>query len=297
MSLLSSTQGTPERVWSLISLLAASGGRLERATAADCLNPGFTENTIQVAEKPSAFSQTLGAATSLGVVEAVHTDLQLDPACPTDSYAAFCDWVHARLISLDSTEKDAVVLETFAWVAVETDRQGSCNWLHDATNDAFADAADKALPPGDDDDGDRRINTVKLAAWRRWLLSLGLAVPLTIVGAAAHPLVDSRVARVVRSLEGQAGQDLSADAFLALLAPRLPYLDGGRMFLEAARRVGHALAPRRLSPILSATLRNLHDDGLIEMQLQGDAGNLMHLHQDRTHKVASFNSVVLTGAA
>lgn len=297
MSLLSSTQGTPERVWSLVSLLAANGGSLERTTAGECLNPGFTENTMHVLEKPTAFSQTLGAATSLGAVEADRTDLRLHTSCPTDSYAAFCDWVHARLVSLDSSEKDAVVLETFAWVAVETDRQGSSNWLHDATNDAFADAADKALPPSEDDDGERRINTVKLASWRRWLVSLGLAVPLPISGAAAHPMVDSRVARVLKSLGEQGGQDLSADAFLALLAPRLPYLDGGRMFQEAARRVGHALAPRRLSPILSATLRNLHDDGLIEMRLQGDAGNLMHMYQDRTHKVASFNSVVLKGAA
>src|SRR3954471_17443507 len=125
MSLLSSTQGTPERVWSLISLLAANDGALGRTEAAEWLNPGFTRGGETVSEKPTAFAQTLGAATSLGAVQADKGTLLLNSSCNVGSYTAFCDWVHQTLTSLNNSEKDAVVLETFAWLAVESDRQGS----------------------------------------------------------------------------------------------------------------------------------------------------------------------------
>src|SRR3546814_8574355 len=101
MSLLSSTQGTPERVWSLVSVIAGNGGALCKADAAAWLNPGFTRNGESVQEKPTAFGQVLGAATSLGAVEADAAMLRLNPSCCVASYAAFCDWVHDTLVALD----------------------------------------------------------------------------------------------------------------------------------------------------------------------------------------------------
>src|SRR3546814_8755062 len=94
MSLLSSTQGTPERVWSLVSVIAGNGGALCKADAATWLNPGFTRNGESVQEKPTAFGQVLGAATSLGAVEADAEMLRLNNSCCVASYAAFCDWVN-----------------------------------------------------------------------------------------------------------------------------------------------------------------------------------------------------------
>src|SRR3546814_109022 len=259
MSLLSSTQGTPERVWSLVSVIAGNGGTLSKADAAAWLNPGFTRNGESVQVKPTAFSQVLGAATSLGAVEADAATLRLTPACCVTSYATFCDWVHDTLIALDSADKDAVVLETFAWLAVEADRQGAAGWINEWTNDAFADAADQALPEGADDDGDRRINKDKLPSWRRWLMCLGLMVSLPLPSQ-LYPLADGRLIRELARVGTHRDQEVSADAFLAGLAVRLPYLDGGRMFLEATRRLGHSPAPRRLSPILSAALRNRSEE-------------------------------------
>src|SRR3546814_16325269 len=66
-----------------------------------------------------------------------------------------------------------------------------------------------------------------------------------------------------------------------------------RMFLEATRRLGHSPAPRRLSPILSAALRNLHDDGLIELRLRGGSGHVMRLASGHTHKPQAFHAVVV----
>ena len=300
MSLLSSTQGTPERVWSLVRALADNGGALDRTEASGWLNPEFTRHGQPAKENSSAFKQTLSAATSLGIVDVDRTELRLNRACTASSFVDFCDWVHGSLIGLDSAKKDAVVLETFAWLVVETDRKKSTNWIHEGTNDGFADAADASLPLGTDDDGDRRINTTKLPSWCRWLVSLGLAVWLPVrTHSIPHPFPDSRVMRALRSVIARenVNKELFADEFLSLLAPHLPYLDGGRMFSDAARRISHAPTPRRLSPIFSTTLRNLHDEGAIELRLHGDAGNLMHLSHDSTHKIASFCSVLLRGVA
>lgn len=293
MSLLSSTQGTPERVWSLIAAVSASGRVIERAEAVSWLNPGFIKDGSEFKEKPDAFSQTLGAATSLGAVEAEKGALRLGPTFHAQAYPDFADWTHDRLVGLSSDEKDAVILETYAWMAVESDRQGSIGWIHDLPRDAFADAADKALPEGADDDGQRRINTTKLPAWRGWLLFLGLLVPMP--GMQPYPSAEARAARELDRCSLPRNEEIPAETFLKALAARLPYLDGGRMFVEAAQRIGYAPAPGRLSPLMSATLRGLHDEGFIELRLRGDAGSVVRLTGNATHKVQSFHAVVVKG--
>lgn len=299
MSLLSSTQGTPERVWSLIGALAANGGTLPRSEAHDWLNPGFLVADQTISEKATAFAQTLGAATSLGVVRPEAGLLRLDPSCTATAFGDFCDWVHDRLVSLDSHAKDAVVLETYAYIAAESHRQGSLAFVHSWTADAFADAADKALPDEADDDGERRINRTKLPTWRRWLDCLGLSIALPGVSL-SHPSADARLAREVSHIAvgpEETGIELPAEACLQRLAQRLPYLDGGRMFAETARRIGHAPSRRQLSPLLSASLRNLHDEGVIELRLRGDAGDVVHLSPESTHQVQTFHGVMILGGA
>lgn len=295
MSLLSSTQGTPDRVWSLISALLVSGGALDRATAAEWLNPGFVQNGSVVQEKQDAFLQTLGAATSLGAVTADGKTLLLNPSLEAREFPAFCDWVHDRLVNLDSGEKDAVVLETYAWLAVQSLQEGGLSWVHDWTASRFADAADGALPDATDDDGARRINTSKLSTWRRWLLALGLLVPIPF-SAQPHPAAESRVALELRRMNFPKGAEIDADRFLDELAVRLPYLDRGRMFTATARRMGHAPTSAKVSPLLSATLRNLHDEGVIELKLRGDAGQVVRLFEDSSHRIQAFHGVVVTGA-
>lgn len=294
MSLLSSTQGTPERVWSLIAAVSAGGGEIERGEAMNWLNPGFTKDGSEYKEKSDAFAQTLGAATSLGAVEAEKGVLRVGSTFHAEGYLDFADWTHDRLVALSNGEKDAVILETYAWMAVESDRQGSIGWVHDWTRDAFADAADKALPEGADDDGQRRINTTKLPAWRGWLLFLGLLVPMP-ASMQPHPSAEARAARELGRASLPRNREILAEAFLKALAARLPYLDGGRMFVETTQRIGYAPAPGRLSPLMSATLRGLHDEGLIELRLRGDAGSVVRLTGSSTHKVQSFHAVVVKG--
>ena len=68
MSVLSSPQGTPERVWSLVAGLVALGGETDRETFDALLNPGYVKDGEQVRAKDTLAANALGAASSLGVV-------------------------------------------------------------------------------------------------------------------------------------------------------------------------------------------------------------------------------------
>jgi hypothetical protein len=168
-------------------------------------------------------------------------------------------------------------------------------WVHSWTTDSFADAADKALPEGEDDDGQRRINRTKLPAWRRWLVALGLYVPMPTLF--PHPSPESRVSRELSELGSEEAGNWAADRFTIELARRMPYLDGGIMYTNAAKRMGVTAAERRLSPILSSALRNLHDEGSLTLHFLGDAAGFLQLWPDRTHKLQAFHAVQLNRGA
>lgn len=292
MSLLSATQGAPDRVWALVCALRSAGGVAPRAFADDWLNPGFERRETLVQEKPEAAAQTVYAAASLGAVATDDGQLTVASDCPVRE-AEFRDWTHDRLAALDSGEKDAVVLETYAWMAAESDRQGSTRWMQEWTRDRFADEADKALPEGADDDGQRRVNTTKMPALRRWLEYVGLMTSLPLPNALPQAAPTARLIRELRRDGAPTGQEIAAAEFLARLARRCPYLDGGRMFEAAARRIGHRPEPRRLSPLLTAALHDLDDAGLLSLGVRGDSGDVYRMAPNQPHRIQSVQFVVL----
>jgi len=80
------------------------------------------------------------------------------------------------------------------------------------------------------------------------------------------------------------------------LAERVPYLDGGHMYVEAAKRIQHTPTARKLSPLLSSALRDLNDVGALELRLRGDTGDVVRL-APMTHSIQSFHAVVINGDA
>ncbi|WP_434730726.1 hypothetical protein [Rhizobium binae] len=297
MSILSSTQGTPERVWSLVSIIAANDGKIERTEASDWLNPGFVRDQQKVVEKSEAFGQVLGAATALGAVQVEGKLLQLHPTCPTGDIAAFADWCHDQLCALTSDQKDAVILETYAWVAARSLELRETRWFGVMPREELADAADRALPEGKDDDGERRINTSKLASWRRWLRFFGLMEELPLTAAKPHPSSTLRLEREIAKSTLPRDTEIPADEFLAAFRTSMPYLDGGRMFFESMRRQGFTADSKILSPILSSALRDLHDAGTIELGILGDLSSYVGMTGDNNHRVSEFHAVEIRGAA
>lgn len=285
MSLLSSTQGTPERVWSLINLLQAHEGRLPRESVFEWLSPTFVQAGQKRVISGEPDGQAVGAATSLELVERDGASLALTASAPV-SFQAFSDQVHARLCSIDETDPDYVVLETFAWVAVEVERRQSTGWAASSPQE-FADAAEHALGGSDE----RRFNSTKLPPWRRWITLLGLGVDLPGVG--FYPYVTERVRRELTSSGLQAGVELKAAEVLAALARRAPYLDGGALFNSVAERVGVRLPSRRVTRLLSTALRDLHEEGALALTVRGDASELIELAPDGQHPIKTVQTIVL----
>jgi hypothetical protein len=291
MSVLARPQGTPERVWSFVGGLAALGGRAPRDEMEALFNPGYVSDGVTVLTKPDLAADTLGAATSLEVVGADRVDVWLEEGLAIAGYRDFADLIHDRLCGPEPGDKNGVILEAYAWVAAQSDKEGGLSFVYDWTREDFADRANEALIG--EEDGGRLMNTTKVPAWRRWLALLGLSVAMPVSRLVDFPLPSARMARELQRSGLAAGQDLTASALLVKIAERQPYLDGGRLFKQACERIGHAPKPRRASPLLSAALRDLHDLGALELRPRGDSPESVLLTGDRLHQIQSFHSAVI----
>ncbi|RWL75136.1 MAG: hypothetical protein EOR69_31955 [Mesorhizobium sp.] len=290
MSVLARPQGLPERVWSLVAGLEAIGGSTDRETFEALINPGFTKDDDFVQTKPELARDTLGAASSLGLLEFDRNEATLKSCFASADDLA--DHIHDHLANLAPGDTNSVMFETYAWLVAESDRQGSLSWIYEIDRKAFADQANAVLV-GQDEDG-RLMNDTKVLPWRRWLAFMGLGVPLPLgSGVPDYPSAASRIAREVRRAGFSDGEEIPADRFLATLAERMPYLDGGRLFAEACARIGHVPRQRSLSPLVSAALWDLHDDGTMTLRPRGDSKDAFRLSGDPSHSVQTFNLVIV----
>lgn len=295
MALLSATQGTPERVWSLLTILAAHDASMERQVLTSWLNPRFIEGGQVAKEEKTAVDQTIQAAHGLRLVDSSQRNqVRLLVGDVPEDQNAFADLVHEKLIALPADEADAVLLEAFAWQVIQVELVGSTRWIDDWTNEQFADQANAALsPPGWT--GERRFNSTKRAPWRRWMEFLSLSTSLP--SGHNYPYVTSRVERELHRGDLPVGQEVPAEEFMKMVANRLPYLDGGRIFSEYAARLSYSSAPRSVSRVLSTALRDLQEDGVITLVLHGDSSDNYTLASDAFSRTRSFGTVVIHGAS
>jgi hypothetical protein len=291
MSVLSNPQGVPERVWSLVGGISALGGSTDRESLDRLINPGFVKDGLNVRTDPKLAANALGAATSLHLIEANRDEARLTVPSDLGSASQFADAVHDRLIALPDDDNDRVLLEAYAWVAAESDRQGNLAWIYEWGRDAFADEANKGLVG--EDEGGKPMNPTKAVAWRRWLSFLGLGVQMPMGNLVDFPSPASRIAREIERAHLKNGEELTATKFIALLAERMPYLDGGRLFKQACERISHQPKARRLSPLLSAALRDLHDEGTVSLRPRGDSTDAVLLADDPAHEIQTFNLVII----
>jgi hypothetical protein len=290
MTLLSSPQGTPERVWSLVAGLSALGGSLPRTTYEALLNPGFERDGVEVKAKATLASDAHNAALSLTLVDSARDKVSLAVPLP-ETFPQFADLVHDRLTALGTGDGDAVLLEGYAWMVAESDRQNGLEWIYQAGREEFADKANAGLTG-------KEMNSTKAVAWRRWLAFLGLGVPMPSDRSAPnYPSPASRILREIERAGVERGAVLPASEFVALIGFRMPYLDRGRLFVQACQRIGHTPPVGRLSPLLSAALRDLHDDQSLRLVPSGDAADRIRLSADSSHAIDAFTTVVLLPGA
>lgn len=125
---------------------------------------------------------------------------------------------------------------------------------------------------------------------------LGLAVQLP-VRLSFHPDVTRRVDIELRRAALPTGVPLPVETVLQTLAQRMPYLDRGALRARVAATASLKDDPKRLSHLLSAALRELHDEGRIELDRRGDATGYIDLAPDPFHEVKSVLTVKLMAAS
>lgn len=297
MSLLTDTQGTPERVWSLLRLLSSKGGSLSSSEIEAWMNPDFRGGGV-MAREPLSVSvyQTIGSAASLGFMESPKRgEYRLAVPLPA-SLDDFADLVHASLVATDADQANSVMLEAYAAVVALTERHGGTAWANKTRLDFAADI-DHGLRAVDERDGERRFNSTKYPAWARWMSFLGLGIEVPIAGGrnTFYPYPTGRLERELRLLaeELPPGREHDVDTVLRCLSRRMPYLDEGRCLLVAAERLGLGLRPRTLTMVLSGAFRDLHDDGRLVLATPGDAADAFALGRDPTHPLKSVKTLTV----
>lgn len=290
MSVLSSPQGTPERVWSLIGALNALGGEASREDFSALLNPGYMRGGDLVKADPALAADATGAAGALGLFERAGSQVRLPDGERPLTPSQLADRAHDVLCQAKADDADRVILEAYAWLVATSAQRQDINWMFDVGQKEFADMVDAGLIG--DDKGGRLMNSTKITPWRRWLRFLGLGAPMPD-GTIDFPTPATRIALELKRAGVREGTTLPAEEFLWLLARRCPYLDRGRLFVQACERIGFTPPPRGLSALLSCGLRDLQADGVISLNLSGDAADSVSLIGDPVAFGMTFNSVTI----
>lgn len=291
MSLLSSTSGTPERTLSLVQVLAAHDGRLPRGELLAWLDPAFGRDASHVGTSTAA-DQTLGAASSLDFASVESGHYVLEAGLDVRDLDHFADLTHQRLLTLSPDKADSVLLRAFAYIVARAEQAKGTGWLHASTNKVLADAINKAFPERANTGAEGRVfNETKMAPFWRWIGLVGLAVNLPTGG--YHPSVSVRLARELAQSGLPEGQELPIRQVLEIIAERMPYMDGGRLFAAAADAIGLAAQSRSISPVLSTALRDLDEEGVLTLGFRQDAPGLVSLADDRYSRIKSVQFVTL----
>ncbi|MED5370941.1 MAG: hypothetical protein VX899_08020 [Myxococcota bacterium] len=290
MSLLSDTQGRPERVWSLCRLLDALGGQARRDEVETWMMPAsFRENEKSLVQ----VRQTIGAARSLGVVRDDGSEIALQVEVLPDSLPSFSDLAHGMLRDQPS-DADIVMMRAYACVVLETERTDGTSWLAEQSDKQIADRIDEVLRTGEDIET-RLFNPTKIAPWRAWMLALGLGFEGGPALPTFFPQPAERILRELPKLRSESGTtgEIPASTFMSLLAARMPYLDHGAVSEEISSKMGYRLRPGWVSRVVSEALLDLHDDGVLRLVSRADAPDALSLVGDATSPVKSFVGVVL----
>lgn len=292
MSLLSDIQHSPQRIYSLMRLLAAQGP-MDFETLVAWMKPqarGFDLRGSDDADHRGV-RQMIGAASSLGLVTSTSTNQYALAVDTPPDLAGFADLVHDRLVALPDANVDTIVLEAYAAVVVLTEIDQSTRWLEAVGKDRAKRINSVVRPGARNKDGELidRFNDTKIAAWTRWMVFLGLGFALP--KGPFYPYPTQRLEReFARGQAGGGAAALEVDDLLLFLAERMPYLDGGRLMAACVTQARLAPLERTFSRVLSGALRDLHDDRRLVLAPVGDASQMYALTRE-PHVIRAFKTL------
>lgn len=294
MSLLSDTQYTPQRIYSLLQLLEAEGGQATFESILTWMKPKSRGYDLRGGDNDhTSIRQLIGAASSLEFVTSPALNVySLARPAPSD-IGSFADEVHDHLVSVDEDDADAIVLEAFAAMVVLTEAEQGTGWLEAGGPERAArmDKAVRPAKPNKDGKVHDRFNSTKWAPWARWMAFLGLG--LTLPTGEFFPYPVQRLEReLMRRVSSGADPVMDVTDVMRMVAERMPYLDGGRFFEESARRASLPSLYSTVSRVLSGALRDLNDDGRIRLQPVGDETEMYQLTRE-PHSIGAFKTMTI----
>ena len=273
MALLNLPQVRPFHLWPIIHLLQEEENhQFSQAELKQWLTPTATEqNTLK---------EVTEVLRELGFLDKDKDPVTLLEHSQCESLEEFLDALHDSLIH--ATGPNRRLMQAFAVLVVACNQHRGVEWLTNMGNQtAYATFIAKGLPSeGKEREGSAMFNDTKLSAWIDYMDALGMGWNnANVFGCHLFPSLTERLERTLMAClaDGELEEDkqISAEAFLAILQKRMPYLDGGEMAQEVAKVMGTPpmLPDRTLGYVLSSALRDLREDGLLHFHREGDKGN------------------------
>lgn len=277
MSLLSTPTGRPERVFSLISLVRALGGRISSEDAKEWLAPQYRGAEAGPPKDRERVREVFRVARDLKLLEAEGDDWVSTVELPS-TRRALATHVHGHLSAVPVDHPDGVLLRAYAWCVAFVESNGVAA-LVGKTAAQLASEIATGLGRSKEGDEEKSFNTTKLAAWKDWMAFLGLGWNDLPGFTGFLPDPARRIEEDLGTLTGDK-QRLDAEAFVAAVSRGLPYLDGGPLFEEACSK-GLTRPPKgRLSRVLSQALRALEGSEVLRCTFDGDSKKGVELFPD-----------------
>lgn len=272
MSLLSSIQGTPERVRSLSNLLAS----LDEPQNSAQLERLLTPSGLVGENNRSVFNATLNVAKDLRLVTSTEDSRYISNAGWMNE-DAFADYVHDILCSTD--DLNAIVFQSFSYVVLRSNQERGVTWISNASG--IADLIDSNLPRHPSTkDGDRQMNSTKMSSLLRWWSYLGLCLD-SIPKLYVYPDPSRRLSRIIRFLLGagifKVGEPIDPRAFRSEICEIAPYLDIGSISESVQASSGLKLDTTAASWALTVGLEQLVFDSQLEIVTKSDASSGLRL--------------------
>lgn len=275
MKVLGNPRVRPDMVWALIRLLKEADGGLDESLVAQWMLPPLRAGSTDAQHPLKELLLDVGrTAEELGFIR-ISERWALTDAASVSGLDEFTDALHAALIKAHEWD----ILDTYASLITEVERRGM-TWLSDAAKrvaDTLRDVVGRPVP----NEPDVVMNSTRWASWVEWTTFIGLGVPGPQGVAPFFPTPKRRLKRWLQTAPKLREKEIfSAEEFARQIAADLPYLDGGTRY-EVARQRSEIASNRKLSRVLSSTLRDLHRDGVIALEYQGgDQVGALSLHPD-----------------
>lgn len=288
MSLLSTPTGRPDRVFSLVSLARALGGRVKSADAKEWLTPQYRSTEIITPKSGDRVREVFRVARDLKLLHAEQDDWVSTCELPA-TRRDLALHVHAHLRGLPVDDPDAVLLRAYAWCVAYAEANG-IGALVTKTASQLAREIAAGLGRSEEGDDEKSFNTTKLSAWKDWMAFLGLGWNDLPGTSGFLPDPSRRLEEELLNLTSGVPR-VEAELFVKAIAQVLPYLDGGVLFEEACATC-QARPPRgRLSRVLSQALRALEDNEVLRCDMEGDAKKGIGLFPDPLSSTNAFSHV------